>query len=314
MGSEIIKLPVVDFSNLKQETETWEFVKVKVREALEEYGCFEAILPDRKIPLNLRKSIFDGLSQLFDLPLETKQRNMSDKHTDGYRGQYKNYPLFESLGIHHPLILGNLESFANLMWAQGNPTFSKSVESICEELFELDKNVRRMVLESVGLDKYMDEHMDSTYYLVRCQKYDAPQTNETEVALPPHTDKNIITILYENGVNGLEVMTENGKWIAFKPSTPNSCIVMAGEAFHAWTNGRLRSAGHKVVMAGEKARYSVGLFSVPKSDYLIKAPEEAVDEEHPLLYKPFLLPRFLEFSYAQDRFASQNSLKAYCGI
>ncbi|KAL8043101.1 hypothetical protein ABFX02_09G095800 [Erythranthe guttata] len=266
MGSEIIKLPVIDFSNLKQETETWEFVKAKVREALEEYGCFEAILPDRKIPLNLRKSIFDGLSQLFDLPLETKQRNMSDKHTDGYRGQYKNYPLFESLGIHHPLIPGKLQSFANLMWTQGNPTFSKSVESICEELFELDKNVRRMVLES---------------------KYDAPQTNETEVALPRHTDKNIITILYENGVNGLEVMTENGEWIAFKPSTPNSCIVMAGEAFH-------------VVMAGEKARYSVGLFFVPKSDYLIKAPEEAVDEEHPLLYKPFLLPRFLEFSYAQD--------------
>jgi isopenicillin N synthase-like dioxygenase len=44
-----------------------------------------------------------------------------------------------------------------------------------------------------------------------------------------HTDQNITTILYQNQVGGLEVMTKDEKWISYMPS-PNSFVVMIGDS------------------------------------------------------------------------------------
>ncbi|KAL7145548.1 hypothetical protein ABFS83_07G091800 [Erythranthe nasuta] len=311
MVSESMQLPIIDFSNLKRETPNWESVKTQVREALEEYGCFEAKYD--QIPLHLRKSVFDVLQQLFDLPLQNKLRNRSNKPYHGYVGQYAMVPLYESLGIDDVLSPGNIETFTNLMWSEGNPAFSQTVQSFSDQLSELDKIMRTMVVESLGLGKYVDEHIDSTKYLVRVQKYDGPQTDETKLGLSSHTDKNTMTILYQNTVSGLEVLTKDGQWITAQPS-PDSFIVMIGESFHAWTNGRLYPPYHRVMMTGEEARYSIGLFSVPKSGYIIKAPEELVDEEHPLLFKPYDHVQFLDFYYTQAGQTSTSALKAYCGV
>ncbi|KAL2243416.1 probable 2-oxoglutarate-dependent dioxygenase AOP1 [Sesamum indicum] len=314
MGSEsCMKLPVIDFSNLKQDsrTPTWESTKTQVRAALEEYGCFEAVFD--QIPPTLRQSTIDGIKQLFDLPLQTKLRNRSNKPYHGYVGQYPIVPLYESLGIEDALSPAKVDSFSNLMWPEdGNPTFSKSIACLSEQFSELDKVVRRMVVESLGLEKYMNEHMESTDYLVRVQKYDGPQSAESKIGLTSHTDKNIVTILHQNEVKGLEVLTKDGQWIAADPSH-NSFIVMIGESFYAWTNGRLHPPYHRVMMRGDEARYSIGLFSVPKAGYIIKAPEELVDDEHPLLFKPFDHVEFLDFYYTEAGQRSPAALKAYCG-
>ncbi|MBA0812332.1 hypothetical protein Gohar_026307 [Gossypium harknessii] len=67
------------------------------------------------------------------------------------------------------------------------------------------------------------------------------------------------------------------------------------------------------MMSGDKPRYSLGLFSVPKAGYMIKAPEELVDEAHPLLYNPFEYAQFLGFFFSNGG-RYQSGLKAYCGV
>ncbi|PIN09641.1 Iron/ascorbate family oxidoreductase [Handroanthus impetiginosus] len=310
MGSETVKLPVLDFSNLKQQTPTWDSLKTQVLQALQEYGCFEATYD--QIPHNLRKSTLDEIKQVFDLPLQIKLRNRSDKPYHGYVGQYPLVPLYESLGIEDALSPGKIEGFARLLWSEGNPSFSESVKSFSEQLSELDKIVRKMVLESLGLGKYMEEHMESTSYLVRVQKYDGPQSHEAKLGLTSHTDKNIVTILYQNEVRGLEVLTKDGQWISAEPPL-NSFVVMVGESFYAWTNGRVHPPYHRVMMSGDEARYSIGLFSIPKPGYIIKAPPEMVDEDHPLLFKPFDHVQFLDYYYSEAGRSSPAALKAYCG-
>jgi len=99
---------------------------------------------------------------------------------------------------------------------------------------ELDQIVRRMIVESLGLEKYLDEHMNSTNYLLRVMKYKGPQTTETKLGLTAHTDKNMVTILYQNQVDGLELQTKDGCWIDLKP-TPDSFIVMIGDSLHVST-------------------------------------------------------------------------------
>ncbi|KAL5758098.1 hypothetical protein ACOSP7_020709 [Xanthoceras sorbifolium] len=314
MGSETtVRLPVIDFSkpDLKPGSAEWDSVRANVRQALEEFGCFEAKFD--KVPVEIRKGIFSALEELFDLPLETKLRNNSKKPFHGYVGQYPQVPLYESMGVDDANIMENVKSLTNSFWPQGNQTFCKTIQSFSEQVSELDETIRRMVLESFGLEKYMDEHMNSTNYLLRVMKYKGPQTTETKIGLHAHTDKNIVTILFQNQVEGLQVQTKDGKWINAKPS-PDSFIAMIGDSFYAWTNGRLYSANHRVVMTGNEARYSAGLFSIPKGGYIIKAPEVLVDEKHPLLFKPFDHVEFLGFYYTEAGQRAQSALNTYCGV
>ncbi|KAK2651421.1 hypothetical protein Ddye_011277 [Dipteronia dyeriana] len=314
MDSETpVRLPVIDFSkpDLKPGSPEWDFVRAEVRQALKEFGCFEA--KSDKVPVQTRKGIFGALEELFELPLETKLRNRSEMPFHGYVGQYPDVPLFESMGIDDANIMENVNSLTNNLWPQGNQTFSKTIQSFSEILSELDGTIRRMVLESFGLEKYMDEHMNSTNYLLRVMKYKGPQTSETKIGLNAHTDNSVVTILLQNQVEGLEVQTKDGQWINVKPSL-DSFIAMIGDSLHAWTNGRLYSAYHRVMMTGEVARYSAGLFSIPKGGYIIKAPEELVDEEHPLLFKPFDHVEFIRFFYTEAAQRVQSTLKTYCGV
>ena len=109
---------------------------------------------------------------------------------------------------------------------------SKTIQSYSEQLSELDQTVRRMVLESLGLEKYMDEHMNSTNFVLRLMKYNTPQSNtETEIGVSAHTDKSIATILYQNQINGLQVMNKNGQWINVEP-TQDTFTVMIGDSLH----------------------------------------------------------------------------------
>ncbi|KAF9612984.1 hypothetical protein IFM89_004788 [Coptis chinensis] len=314
MGSESpLRLPTIDFSNvdLKPGTIVWNSVKLQVKEALEEFGCFEAVY--HQVPAELHKALFSSLEELFDLPLQTKFQNRSSKPFHGYVGQYPMVPLYESMGIEDAPALEIAENFTNMMWPEGNANFCKTVYSYSKQVTELDQVVRRMVLESLGVEKYYDEHVESTTYLLRVMKYKGPQTNETKLGLNSHTDKNIVTILSQNQVHGLEVQTKDGEWIDVKVS-PNSFVVMIGDSFLAWTNGRLHSPQHRVMMTGNEARYSTGLFSIPKAGYTVKAPEELVDEDHPLLFKPFDHVEFLSFYYTEEGQMCKSALKTYCGV
>ncbi|CAI0422551.1 unnamed protein product [Linum tenue] len=68
------------------------------------------------------------------------------------------------------------------------------------------------------------------------------------------------------------------------------------------------------MMSGNEARYSLGLFSIPRAGYIIKAPEEVVDEEHPLVFKPFDHVEFLKFYYSEAGQRAPSALHAYCGV
>lgn len=109
----------------------------------------------------------------------------------------------------------------------------------------MDQIIRKMILESLGVEKYLEEHMNSTNYLLGVMKYKGPQTSDTKVGLTTHSDKNIVTILYQNEVEGLEVMNKDGKWISYKPS-PDSFVVMIGDSLHVYSIHHLSLKQHKL--------------------------------------------------------------------
>lgn len=118
-----LQLPVIDFTspNLKPGTVEWDSVRGGVRRALEEYGCFEALFD--KVPVELRKAVFDVSEEAFQLPLETKQRVVSRRKYRGYVGHIPTLPLFEVLGVDFAENEDKVNEFTHKLWPQGNANF-----------------------------------------------------------------------------------------------------------------------------------------------------------------------------------------------
>ncbi|GMI93989.1 hypothetical protein like AT1G52820 [Hibiscus trionum] len=305
------KLPVIDFSNpnLKPGSPEWDSVKFQVREALEEYGCFEASSDQ---VAELRNSVFGAMEEVFDLPLETKKLYVSDKLFRGYFEYPSGMP--ETITIDEAQSAGNIEQrLTTTLWPHGNISFGKTLVSFTEMALRLEKTIKRMILEIFGVEKYMDELIGSTNCLLKLFKYKAPQTSEPTLGVYAHTDQNMVTLLYQNEVGGLEIRKKSdGEWINVQPS-PDSFVVVIGESLSVWLNGGISPTYHRVMVKGDKARYSVGIFATPRGGYRVKAPEELVDDKNPMLFKPFDYEEFLGFYLTQvARGGAKAGLTTYC--
>ncbi|CAA7396237.1 unnamed protein product [Spirodela intermedia] len=306
LSSELLKQPG---------SAAWAAARAQVWGALEEFGCFEAIYDG--ISPELRQSAFAAAKELVSLPVETKRRNVPAGPFLGYVGDIRGLP-YESLAVDDALDPAAARGFTDLMWPEGNPGFCEAVCNFAEAAAAVEGAVRRMVLESLGVEKYCGFHARFTKYKVRLSEY-APPASEGEamLILPPHTDSSVTTLTLQNHVHGFEVKTKSGAWVCVNPSSPSSLIFINGDAFRAWSNGRLYAPPHRVTVAGGEIRMVIMLFAVPKDEAVVEAPAELVDgEKNPARFRPY---KFLEYAEAFNSLLAAagddptSVLPAFCG-
>ncbi|KAI3786072.1 hypothetical protein L1987_45199 [Smallanthus sonchifolius] len=199
------------------------------------------------------------------------------------------------------------------MWPSGNHTFCETAMTFVKAVAELEEIVMRMVAKSYGVEPRYESILGSTDHILKFNKYESHGGDEPNLGLVPHTDKSFITIVHQKDQGkGLEIKTKDEKWVEVDLS-PSCFIVMAGDAFMAWTNGRVEASFHRVMMQGKKDRYSMVVGSYIR-DLKIQAPQELVDEDHPLQYKPFDHYKYINYhTYVNDR-KLKYPLKLYCGV
>ncbi|XP_059302262.1 probable 2-oxoglutarate-dependent dioxygenase AOP1 [Lycium ferocissimum] len=284
------KLPTIDFGKLelKPGSEEWISVREQVYRALEEYGLFEAILDG--VPT---QSLYEKIKHVFSFPLATKLEN--SKLFTGYIGGNPAFPLWEGMIFNHILNPCVIENFSNLLWPSGEPEFCDLVLSSAKRLREFDEMVRRMIFEKLGMEKYWDEHTKSITCSISFFKYRLPKKDEETK-----------TILSQHQVSGLQFKTKNEQWLEVEYSSPNSFLFLANDCLKALPNGRLHSPYHQVIM-GNREVYT-------KEGYIIKVPEELVDEDHPLLDKPFDAVKYHEFCVLAKSQGVALTLENLCGV
>ncbi|KAG5583009.1 hypothetical protein H5410_053636, partial [Solanum commersonii] len=211
-------VPTIDFCKieLKPGTIQWDSTKSQVFQALQEYGCFEAIYD--KLRNETLEAMFGRSKEIFEFPLEIKMKKLVKEITLQWLHR-------EATNITIVCIDLTLATF-------------NVVKSYTKPLVELDEMVKRMVLESLGLQNYIDQFLDLTSFLLRLTKYKAAQDEDigNKPGICDYTDGNFLTIISQNQVNGLQILKKNGEWIDADISS-NSFIVLAGDSFMAWTNG-----------------------------------------------------------------------------
>ncbi|XP_024032100.1 2-oxoglutarate-dependent dioxygenase AOP3 isoform X2 [Morus notabilis] len=150
---------------------------------------------------------------------------------------------------------------------------------------------------------------DRFRYKLESDHHHLQKKEQPYVAIGEHEDLSFTTIIHDNDVNGLEIKTKDGKWIVFDGS-PSSFLVMASDALQLWSNDRIKPCTHRVVLRENKVRYSLLLLTYNKG--IICVPEELIDEEHSLRYKPLNHPEYVALQYRDTK--TRLCLKSFCGV
>lgn len=266
-------LPAIDFSQYLFGTrEQRERTSAQIQAACRQYGFF--YLERHGIPDELVANAFAAASEFFALPLPERLacKAATGRQNRGYQPMFDTQregeapDVKESFDMGFPLPPAQLASLADLPFYSHNAwprdaSFRYRVESLYFSMLACGHQLLRAIAESLGLD--------ANFFVARCQQ---PFTNMRLVHYPPqppaadggigarpHTDKGLITLLLNDANGGLHVQSADGDWID-APPREGALIVNVGDLLTRWTNGRLRSAVHRVVNASGNERYSIPQF------------------------------------------------------
>lgn len=269
----------------KSDLQLWYSVAAEIRKALNGIGFM--YLKNHGIQPGVITSAFGASEAFFKLPEATKSK-------------YKKNPEISSHGwvqpgqeLLHPNSVFELRECFDIA---GNERFYPTPDEhtnfreVMEKLENEGKSLMRKLLKLLGLSLELED----TDYFIKCSRHldsdsNDPQntiTNEcdlraiyyppipNDLQVPPgtvrcaqHTDYEILTLLFQDDVGGLEVKDVNGKWIPATP-IPNTILVNTGDLLQFWTNDYYPATLHRVVIPekeiGRKmGRYSFAYFFAP---------------------------------------------------
>ena len=102
-----------------------------------------------------------------------------------------------------------------------------------------------------------------------------------------HADSGFVTLLAQDGVEGLQAKNHAGTWIDVPPAD-GTLAVNFGQLLERWTGGVVQATRHRVV-APKRARYSIPFFYEPRADALIAPlPIAGGGDFAPFLYGDYL--------------------------
>jgi isopenicillin N synthase-like dioxygenase len=102
-----------------------------------------------------------------------------------------------------------------------------------------------------------------------------------------HADSGFVTLLAQDGVEGLQAKNLSGEWVDVPPAN-GTLAVNFGQLLERWTGGRVRATRHRVI-APRTARFSIPFFYEPRVDAEIAPlPLPGAEPFEPFLYGDYL--------------------------
>ena len=83
-----------------------------------------------------------------------------------------------------------------------------------------------------------------------------------------HIDSGFVTLLAQDGVEGLQARARDGRWIDVPPAE-GTLAVNFGGLLARWTGGRIKATEHRVLSPGRE-RFSIPFFYEPRVDAVIR--------------------------------------------
>ena len=200
-------------------------------------------------------------------------------------------------------------------WRAAVARYYRGMENVANALM-------RSIARGLGLpDRYFDAYFERGLSTLRLIRYPVRDDIDTEAGVgsgrsvtwrgerrhlvgKPHVDSGFLTLLAQDGVEGLQARHSNGDWIDVPPQD-GTLVVNFGKVLEQWCGGLIKATEHRVVGAGRERR-SIPYFHEARADAEI-APLPLIGAAQ---FKPFLFGDYLWATTTQFiEFAGMESLR-----
>lgn len=108
---------------------------------------------------------------------------------------------------------------------------------------------------------------------------------DIDVGIGSHTDIQCITLLWQDGSGGLQVLSLDGEWLDARP-IEGTLVVNIGDFLQRLSNNKFRSTVHRVYNRQKSSRYAMPFFLGFNPEAVCEVVPTCIDEDHPPLYEP----------------------------
>jgi len=285
-------IPVVDVQGLQCDSSRPEVIR-QIGRACADYGFFRIV--NHGIPAAVSNRMLEVAEEFFRMPVEDRMEYYSDD-------PFRKTRLSTSFNIHKEQVLNwrdylrhhcyPLEDHVHT-WPS-KPAHYREVGSLyCREVRALALRLLEAISESLGLEAdFLDKALGKHEQHMAINYYPKCPNPELTFGLPAHSDPNVLTLLLQDEVPGLQVFN-NGHWIAVNP-IPNSFVINIGDQLQVLSNGRYRSVLHRAVVSSSRARISIPTFYCPSPDAVIDPATPLTDAEHPAAFRSFTYEEYYQ--------------------
>ncbi|XP_057376644.1 uncharacterized protein LOC130697868 [Daphnia carinata] len=274
-------IPVVDLADLDLSGIADRVVK-QLDEAFSTVGF--VYLTNHGIQQTTIDNVLKASKHFFQFPddIKNQTRRNHSQNNDGYVGI--NQEILGTNDLQEIKEAYNITSPTSIFPSQEfNPEFRSAVVSLALKLAELTRRLLTCMALALGLDGnfFVDRHrfmfQDQTknattfrtlYYPSLADRHIQPGV----VRCGAHSDYGTITLLLQDDVGGLEVLSGT-EWISAVP-IPGSILVNLGDLMQFWTAGRYTATVHRVLVPEEEirrksTRQSIAFFVHPDNDVMV---------------------------------------------
>ncbi len=299
--TEFTDIPVLDLAPLTEGRNTDALARDFAR-AYGETGFGYVV--NHGVPEDLCQGIFETSRRFHALPMAAKQAIAVNSNHRGYiaintstdvttdlaevtkPNQSASFMMMREDAAHDPAVyLSGPNQWPDL------PGFRETCEAYAEAMSSLGHRLMRLALQAIGVDDrtILSAFDDPTIWL-RLLHYPPmpPQAPQDLDGSAPHKDFGCLTLLAQDDVGGLQVMTPSGQWVD-APPMKGAFVVNVGDMLHRMSNGRLLSTPHRVINRSGRERYSCPFFYDPHvTTQIAPLPGTGSPRFDPLIFADFL--------------------------
>ncbi|GMJ05386.1 Scopoletin 8- Hydroxylase [Hibiscus trionum] len=297
--------PPIDLSKL--DGPEHDKVAEQIVRAAENLGFFQVV--NHGVPVELLESLKDAAHNFFGLPSEKKAV---------YRAEVSPTPLVKYGTSFVPQKEKALEwkDYVSMQYTnddEARQQWPAEIKDVSLEYLRTSMSMVRkllqVLLKNLGVkseDSMIDVLLEKK--MVNMNFYPTCPNPDLTVGVGRHSDMGTLTILLQDGIGGLYVKVEEdsefgkkGEWVEIPP-VEGALVINVGDMVQILSNGKYKSAEHRVRTTSTKSRVSVPIFTMPNAMAKIAPLPQVVEKDGRALYREFVLADYMKnfFGNAHD--------------
>lgn len=272
------------------------------------HGVFEASRRFHALPLAKKMAVALDRNHRGFIPIDTSTDRNSTLAEVTKPNQSESFMMMREAGPDDPDVRAGVFLAGSNQWPELEG-FRAAATAYHDALAGFSMRIMGAMLRSVGADPAEASPMfrRPTTWLRLLHYPPRPDAPGDLYGSAPHTDFGAITVLAQDDIGGLQVMTPDGDWID-APPVPGTFVLNVGDMLHRMTHGALRSTPHRVVNRTGSERYSCPFFFDPSAASVVgplgSVPEHLRQETFQPVHFGDFLRRELGASYDQHQLSS----------